>query len=655
MELSASDLPSLPLSGERRGSTTSTVSSAYTVSRRSSMVSPYLPAGNAPNGLGPSDVYDSISPDASRRSSEASHCGGLPGLGNLTPAQQYRLKAKYAAATGGPPPTPLPSVARAGQATFIGDYSGLGLPPTLRRHSANEYHNYNTGIPHPHLALNHSARRASDPSQTVGEAPPSPRVQRFKSLSNMSPAGTGRGGGPAVGGSEANLRQRHIFSPRPPSITENVFLENAAMASTGPAGEHELLEIDPYLAYQEQNYTCQTVGMELPSDVAHRGLPRAMGELQMSPGSHRQLDGGFEQPDYIQAQCQMNPAFHTARQWDGDSSGMNPATATGIGQCHSTRYPIHDTKHMGAESGTEFQFGQPHIKAEQQFQAAAPALASCQGMKQLPYSQVQAVCGSSEYQPESQQGPCFGMGQPHSRRSQTPMMHVKEMMVRNYVQSQQALMWGEQPGMDGMESGQCQQHPSYPARPSQAMDNKALSSPSSQCYNPGMVPHPPGGPKLLSRQSSLNYQDSPSYELSNDASPRRMMRLPPLHSPEEACYSNPVQMQLVKATGHKLMSAHQRHHQPPSCVAEDPGGPYTPGLDALKSDSFSYLPEEQVSNSLDTLDLENTHLDFTAILDDAEALNPTSPPGGPANMAVGDMSSMLNSLAGENQFLNTLS
>ncbi|NXJ72467.1 GLI1 protein, partial [Rostratula benghalensis] len=88
---------------ERRSSATSTLSSAYTVSRRSSLLSPYLAApclGGSEAGAMPggADGYDPISPDASRRCSDGSHCGGLPGLGNLTPAQRYRLKAKYAAA-----------------------------------------------------------------------------------------------------------------------------------------------------------------------------------------------------------------------------------------------------------------------------------------------------------------------------------------------------------------------------------------------------------------------------------------------------------------------------------------------------------------------------------------------------------------------------
>lgn len=123
---------------ERRSSATSTVSSAYTVSRRSSLVSPYLagpyPAGEAgavPGATASADGYDPISPDGSRRSSDASHCGGLPGVGSLTPAQRYRLKAKYAAATGGPPPTPLPGVERVGTGahnSFGGDCAGPAEP-----------------------------------------------------------------------------------------------------------------------------------------------------------------------------------------------------------------------------------------------------------------------------------------------------------------------------------------------------------------------------------------------------------------------------------------------------------------------------------------------------------------------------------------------
>ena len=85
---------------ERRDSSTSTVSSAYTVSRRSSGISPYFssrrsseasPLGaGRPHNASSADSYDPISTDASRRSSEASQCsGGGSGPLSLTPAQQY--------------------------------------------------------------------------------------------------------------------------------------------------------------------------------------------------------------------------------------------------------------------------------------------------------------------------------------------------------------------------------------------------------------------------------------------------------------------------------------------------------------------------------------------------------------------------------------
>ncbi|KAB1269677.1 Zinc finger protein GLI1 [Camelus dromedarius] len=73
----------------------------------------------------------------------------------------------------------------------------------------------------------------------------------------------------------------------------------------------------------------------------------------------------------------------------------------------------------------------------------------------------------------------------------------------------------------------------------------------------------------------------------------------------------------------------------------------------------------QVCNPLDTLDLDNTQLDFVAILDEAQGLSPppshdqrdssehTPPPSGPPNMAVGNMSVLLGSLPGETQFLNS--
>lgn len=104
-----------------------------------------------------------------------------------------------------------------------------------------------------------------------------------------------------------------------------------------------------------------------------------------------------------------------------------------------------------------------------------------------------------------------------------------------------------------------------------------------------------------------------------------------------------------------------------------------------KSVPLGPYPESgPVANALENLDLDNTRIDFTSIIDDAESssfspINNTlqGQPGsssqassrlttpqnsvslsagsGLSNMAVGDMTSMLTSLAGENKYLNTLS
>lgn len=100
--------------------------------------------------------------------------------------------------------------------------------------------------------------------------------------------------------------------------------------------------------------------------------------------------------------------------------------------------------------------------------------------------------------------------------------------------------------------------------------------------------------------------------------------------------------------------------------------------------SAPYPQSGPISNALENLDLDNARIDFTSIIDDAEpsSFSPVNNPlqgqpgsssqassrlttpqtsvslaagSGLSNMAVGDMTSMLTSLAGENKYLNTLS
>nr|XP_020488846.1 zinc finger protein GLI2-like [Labrus bergylta] len=155
-DLSSCEVTLLNQLNERRDSTTSTISSAYNLSRRSSGISPCYSSrrsseasqfgGNRHNNISSADSYDPISTDLSRRSSEASHCGGggvsgggLPSILSLTPAQHYRLKAKYAAATGGAPPTPrLRILGPSGNSSGQMDYR-----------ASNQAQGYQTGMPPP--------------------------------------------------------------------------------------------------------------------------------------------------------------------------------------------------------------------------------------------------------------------------------------------------------------------------------------------------------------------------------------------------------------------------------------------------------------------------------------------------------------------------
>ncbi|GLD54556.1 transcriptional activator GLI3 [Lates japonicus] len=237
------------------------------------------------------DSYDPISTDASRRSSEASQygggagggggggifsgggCGGVGGVGiggggglsrgmlNLTPAQHYHLKAKYAAATGGPPPTPLPNMDRMSLKTRMAmmDEGGSNhcLPPLVRPHrcsdGTNGYTNgymghagYRRRVLYPGEGPLNGNRRASDPVRThapdICSLPP---VQRFNSLNNLHPLPPlSHHSTPETRNfslqnytrSEGNLQRGLQHSPYTPSIAEHAALEALAMEDDGEAG-----------------------------------------------------------------------------------------------------------------------------------------------------------------------------------------------------------------------------------------------------------------------------------------------------------------------------------------------------------------------------------------------------------------------------------
>lgn len=718
-ELSAAEMGLAP--NERRSSAASTVSSAYTVSRRSSLVSPYLAGpclggevGAAPSGAALADGCEPTSPDGSRRSGDAGHCGGLPGVGSLTPAQRYRLKAKYAAATGGPPPTPLPGVERAGaggHSRLPGGYLGPaeprfpanGLP---RRRSSNDPPGY-TGSAPSHPPPWDGARRASDPARTAAAPRPVPRVHRFKSVGNVSVAGA-----QPPGGSDADLR-RHLFAPRPPSITENVFLES------GPGAEPGLLEAEQYLGYPRDSFPYRGPGTELQGEGFYGSARRPAAGMRPVPGAHGGAEERLLPPEFSLPACQMSQHFGNvhagagavAAPWDEPPQGhpeMSPgqpgaaAAAVAGPHCrhHRAMYPppapcgqqlkqaLSSCQNSGFPGGHRLHRLQ--IKSEQHYPAPAPAPAACRGASfaagppQPPACFSQAVSvGPAGYAAE-EPAPLgsLGMASPGARGA--PAAPTKEALVRSYVQAQQALAWGEQQlgtgageaaaGLGG-HAGQCHAattraappylgpgHSGYQARADQSL--QALPEPqhllTAPCFTPETLPHPPGSPKPPVPPNGLSYAGSPAQPgHCYGGAGRHVPRMPPARpAPGDALLYQPGQ------------GAHPRGgkgEQKPPAPGSCGGTGHCGGAGHCGGSSCYYLDVgEQVGNSLDCLDLENTHLDFAAIVEDAEAPalvpGPPSPasslllaaPGG-ANMAVGDMSSLLSALAGESHFLSSLS
>ncbi|XP_077009641.1 zinc finger protein GLI2 [Tamandua tetradactyla] len=321
-ELSAGDVTLLSQLQERRDSAASTVSSAYTVSRRSSGVSPYFssrrsseasPLGaGRPQPASSADSYDPISTDASRRSSEASQGGGGAGPLHLTPAQQYSLRARYAAATGGPPPTPLPGLrARLALLDAPAPAPPPGCPRALgpRRGSDGPACGYPGAYPQ-----DPGARRASDPGRRPEPLAP-PRVQRFHSASHVGPAappppppGRERRGFGLSGytRSDGGLT-RCAYSPRPPSISENAVMEAMATEADGVGPDDDLM---------------------LPDDVVQYLKARASGALDESalPAYPAESAGFSENPKL------PSPKLHGQRRLVAADSNMGPVAPV-LGGC----------------------------------------------------------------------------------------------------------------------------------------------------------------------------------------------------------------------------------------------------------------------------------------------------------------------------------
>lgn len=739
----------------RRDSSTSTISSAYLSSRRSSGISPCFSSrrsseasqaeGRPQNVVSVADSYDPISTDASRRSSEASQCDGLPSLLSLTPAQQYRLKAKYAAATGGPPPTPLPNMERMSLKTrmaLLGDgrESAGTLPPVHppRRCSDGGAHSYGRRPLLPQDALGHGVRRASDPVRTVSEGLSLPRVQRFNSLHSVHPPAPP----PALEKRNLVLQNytrpeagppRHFrTSPCPPSIAENVTLESLTMDTDVSLNDEDFLPDDvvQYLNSQSQaGYEQPFPGALSEDSKAPQGPSLAGGQGDFDPPGLPDSHAG-QQYRELEQPCPEASKADLPIQWNEVSSGSAdlsssrlkcgpratapPARAFGLysnvsahpqnplgsgagpagvypspGElCSAYGGPEHLAVHSGGTSTNRTVFHEQPCKAQQygnclSRQPGAPGLLDGAGGAGI---QAAKLRGTALQGNGSQPDFSLPVMPSESAGSAVSGVPTRYPAGQGYLAHPMLSDSVHHPGA---------------GRPGQPMLGQVSATSHTNVYQ-GPESGLPGPPSLGGQPSSLaavrDYQPCAGYGGGRrQAVPRGGLALQPGQHGDgsQACRVNGIKME-TPGQPHQLCSSVQSYSgqfydqalgfsqqdlkagsfclSEASCLLQGAG----PGNAELLSPGAN-----QVTSTVDGLDghdLDGVQIDFDAIIDDGDhaslmsgALSPsivqnlshsssrlttprTSVPlpalsVSTTNMAIGDMSSLLTSLAEESKFL----
>ncbi|KAL4623423.1 transcriptional activator GLI3-like [Arapaima gigas] len=646
-DLSGVDMTVLTLLKERRDSETSVASSAYlSSSRRSSGISPCFSSRRSSqasqsefsqhrqhHNLSATDSYDPISTDASRRSSEASQCGGptCGGSGgglNLTPAQHYRLKAKYAAAIGGAPSTPLPSMQRISLRSRMDVMAGLQggsnhtlpqLVGTRQCHSQSSgfgnYGGYSRSVLFPHEVPGNVERRASDPVRTHNSDPFNlPRVQRFSSLNNVNclppVLGPAQGRGltlPLYACSSGNLR--HGPSPPcPPRVRENAALGTLATVESGGdpmLGEEDVLIDDmvQYLRSQGLDHTQQT-----DSSSARPGNPFTDTHLHGNdpPG------GAYQRPQ--ERDKELLPI-----QWNEVSSGSADRSPQGAQQQKYRRW-----QSVGRPFG---RFG--NMTVQQQHPADEPL--DIQGGRALQ----QGSC-------HTEGGDCLYGGQIVRTGQREPCgVNLWKMedgsssqMPRNTLPSVQELT---------LEDSQ----PCLPSGLQQDPPSCRMVGRVNEAVKPEMQEHLQANSCVLSQPQSSFFNQGFEDQGMEDLFHLPDIKPPGFPDPEDNC--------LLEQT------------------ATGPPGKETSTLPSPTADQVTSTSMDIVAGSLDSV-----MLDFDAILEEendhaglitgvcsprlfqnsshlttahASSVPFHSIPAGVNNMAIGDMSSLLTTLAEESRFL----
>ncbi|KAM4544164.1 transcriptional activator GLI3 isoform 1-T1 [Fundulus diaphanus] len=750
-ELANTELTVLSLLRDRRDSSGSAASSAYlSSSRRSSGISPCFSSrrssqasqgeGAMPahhhrrlHNLSSTDSYDPISTDASRRSSEASHygggvagggvgalsggsCGGGGGVGygggggsrgmlTLTPAQHYHLKAKYAAATGGPPPTPLPNMERMSLKTRMAMMeeggSNHSLPPLVRAPCCGEanggfsngfmgHAGYRRRVLYPGEGALNGSRRASDPVRT--QAPETfslPPVQRFNSLNNLHPLP------PLAHNSSAEYRsfnlqnytrsegnlQRGLQHSNTGSIAENAALEALAMEGEGEAGL--FLGVEDILPDDLVQYLHSQDQMEGGSYLQNEGQTDSNQRDSSYPAEEAGGNGTFPGSHYLQPQpvLERKSPSKLPIQWNEVSSGSadrsphrvqshdlqcerwpEPTTAS-TGRLRSTLLPQQapvdfHSSYPQANQPQSSSYGHTGVKLETLPNA-------CMEMRSTGGSDISQGINGPLLQGLRQQMPGGPLKQCHFQQSNSRTMWQvgnNLMLTRASMDSLPSLSQGTVPDHNRPVHAP---HPPISSYKNLVKTQKYFSPQSSSEIHPS--PGQPQQPQRSGDQCSL-VCDVSGLKLENlDHGNLEQTFADCLSHPPADCKSS----SFPALEEQSLLESLAASEGPGRCNRNTHALP-SPGTDLVTS-----TVDGQVLDALD----EGVTLDFGAIMEDsydqgslvsevlsasmfqglsrtssrlttpqgATAFNSVAP--GLSNMAIGEMSSLLTTLAEESKFL----
>lgn len=538
-------------------------------------------------------------------------------------------------------------------------------------------------------------RRASDPVRHPPVDPLSlPKVQRYNSMNNMKPTNASdRHHTLAMHGytrSDGSL-QRYPFAPRPPSISENVAMENMTvdgMMNNGEQNaENEIVlpdDVVQYLGLQNSgstghNYSSnsQTQGYQAPPLHFHGQRRMAMVDSTLPQVGHdmQSYQGG---PNVAQQPFSGPPDTKNNMpvQWNEVSSGtMDTATKLPRPQQHPVRSNLAVVQQRHTPGSLQgFSGNQQVVPVIQNFSTQGHVSHSHQrpmnpSVQQQHY-QRQCNSGNFNEQMNSQQG--FNQdGSLHS-------LSGNSQPVLNTMASAELQRCGTRTQMDGYchvnQMDQLQNYSIQFKQHQQGIPNRTRGL---------LQPRPPNEPKSFNQQLPGSGLTQPSRtskvanlspsNISSEASPKRQSEGQDKQN-SALFYTGQIQMFEPNSINDSMspcdMESTSSHNSAAATMA------------SLGVNQVSSSTVDSSSGQLGAT--EHAQIDFDTMLDDGDhsslmsgTLSPgllqslsqtssrlttprnsvalTSVPTGIGNMAIGDMNSMLTALAEESKFLNMIS